>query len=318
MVVIDQLRYLLGGMKMTKDEMIKEINRLKKEKNAIILAHYYQKDEVQDIADYLGDSYNLSVIAQKTDAKIIVFCGVLFMGETAKILSPDKKVLMPHKNLPCYMANLINARSLRKYKEEHPDRVVISYVNTYADVKALSDCCVTSSNALKILEHYKDQKILYCPDKNLGNYAAKEYGYDIDLWNGCCQIHDRLTLEDVKKAKEAHPNALFCVHPEAPYELTQIADYAGSTKGIIEYCTKSEATEFIIGTENGIMHELEKRNPNKKFYLLSDGLLCKSMKLISLEDVYKCLLNEEFEVTLDKDTMDKARVALDKMLEFSK
>ena len=303
---------------MTKEEMIKEIEKLKKEKNAIILAHYYQKDEVQDVADYLGDSYNLSVIAQKTDADIIVFCGVLFMGETAKILSPSKKVLMPHRNLPCYMANLINAKSLEKYKKEHPDRVVISYVNTYADVKALSDCTVTSSNALKILEHYKDKKILYCPDKNLGNFAAKEYGYDIDLWNGCCQIHDRLTMDDYKKAKELYPNALFCVHPEAPYELTQVADYAGSTKGIIEYCTKSEHDEFIIGTEMGILHELEKRNPNKKFHLLSDGLLCKSMKLISLEDVYNCLKNEQYEVTLDKEVMDKARVALDKMLELSK
>ncbi len=303
---------------MTKEEMIKEIERLKKEKNAIILAHYYQKGEIQDIADYLGDSYNLSVIAKNSDAKIIVFCGVLFMGETAKILSPEKKVLMPHKYLPCYMANLINAKALKKYKEENPDRVIISYVNTYADVKALSDCTVTSSNALKILEHYKDKKILYCPDKNLGNYASKEYGYDIDLWDGCCQIHDRLTVDDVKKAKSEHPNALFCVHPEAPYELTQMADYAGSTKGIIEYCTKSDKDEFIIGTEMGILHELEKRNPNKKFYLLSKGLLCKSMKLISLEDVYKCLLNEEYEVTIDKDTMDKARVALDKMLELSK
>lgn len=296
---------------------VEEINKLKKEKNAIILAHYYQKGEVQDVADYLGDSYNLSVIAKNSDAKIIVFCGVTFMGETAKILSPDKKVLMPHKILPCKMANDITAKQLKKYKDKHPDTKIIAYVNTNADVKALADCCVTSSNALKILKNYENDKVMYCPDKNLANYANKSYGYNIDLWNGNCNIHDMLTVEMVENAKKEHPNALFLVHPEARYELTQMADYAGSTKGILEYATKSEATEFIIATEQGILHELEKRNPNKKFYLLDKCLLCKSMKLISIEDVYKCLKNEEFEIKLDKDIIEKAQKSLNKMLELS-
>ena len=296
---------------------VEEINKLKKEKNAIILAHYYQKDEIQDIADYLGDSYNLSVIAKKSDAKIIVFCGVKFMGETAKILSPDKKVLMPHKILPCKMANDITAKDLIEYKKKNPDRIVISYVNTNADIKALSDCCVTSSNALKILEHYKDKKILYCPDKNLANYAAKTYGYDIDFWDGNCNIHDNLIVEDILKMKELHPNALVLIHPEARYELTELADYAGSTKGIIDYVNKSDKDEFIIGTERGILHELKKKNPNKKFYLLNECLTCKFMKLISIEDVYNCLKNEEFEITVDESIRKDAQKALDKMLELS-
>lgn len=303
-------------MKMNK-ELVEKINKLKKEKNAIILAHYYQNGDVQDVADYLGDSYNLSVIAKNSTADIIVFCGVTFMGETAKILSPEKKVLMPHKVLPCVMANMIDAKSLAKYKKENPDRKIIAYVNTTADVKALADCCVTSSNALKILEHYKDSKILYCPDKNLGNYAAKTYGYDIQTWDGCCKIHDMLTVDMVNEAKKAHPEAIFCVHPEAPFELTQMADYAGSTKGIIEYCSKSDKKEFIIGTEQGIIHELEKRNPDKKFYLLNKCLVCKSMKLITLEDVYKCLLEEKYEIKLDKDIIEKAAVCLDNMLKLS-
>ncbi len=302
---------------MTKQELIVEINKLKKEKNAIILAHYYQNDDVQDVADYLGDSYNLSVIAKESSADIILFCGVTFMGETAKILSPNKKVLMPHKILPCVMANMIDAKSLAKYKMENPDRKIIAYVNTTADVKALADCCVTSSNALKILKYYENDKILYCPDKNLGNYAAKTYGYDIETWNGCCKIHDMLTVDMIKEAKKAHPNAIFCVHPEAPYELTQMADYAGSTKGIIEYCTKSDKEEFIIGTERGIIHELEKKNPNKKFYLLNNCLVCKSMKLISLEDVYNALKDEKYEITLDEKIIKDARKSLDKMLELS-
>ena len=296
---------------------VEEIKKLKEEKNAIILAHYYQKGEVQDVADYLGDSYNLSVIAKNSNAKIIVFCGVKFMGETAKILSPEKKVLMPHKNIPCKMANDINAKDLLEYKKKNPDRVIISYVNTNADIKALSDCCVTSSNALKILKHYENDKILYCPDKNLALYAKNEYGYDIDLWNGNCHIHDELTVDDVINMKKAHPNALVLIHPEARYEVAKMADYAGSTKGIIDYVNKSDKNEFIIGTEMGIIHELEKKNPNKKFYLLNKCLVCKFMKFISLEDVYNCLKNEEFEITVDEDIRVKAQKALDKMLELS-
>lgn len=298
-------------------DYIEEIKRLKKEKNAIILAHYYELGEIQDVADYLGDSYNLSVIAKNSDAKIIIFCGVTFMGETAKILSPEKKVLMPKKYLPCKMADDISSKELEEYKKNNPDRKIICYVNTTASVKALADCCCTSSNALKILEYYKNDKVLYCPDKNLANYAKNKYGYDIDLWPGNCNIHNELTISDVEKAKKEHPNALFLVHPEAPYELTLLADYAGSTKGIIDYVSKSEHDEFIIGTECGILHELNKKYPNKKFYLLSPCLVCKSMKEISLEDLYNCLKNEEYEITLDSDVIKNAQASLNKMLELS-
>lgn len=298
-------------------DYIKEIERLKKEKNAVILAHYYQNDEIQDIADYLGDSYQLSVIASKTEADIIVFCGVDFMGETAKILSPQKKVLIPVHPCPCKMAMDINEKQLEKYKRENPERIIMAYVNTTAKVKALADVCVTSSNAQKIIEHYKDKQIMYCPDKNLASYVKEKTNYDIDPWHGCCHIHDNLTVEDVKKQKALHKDALFLVHPEATLDVLNNADYIGSTKGIIEFVAKSDKKEFIIGTECGILHKLRKDNPDKLFYLLSNKLVCRSMKMISIKNVYDCLNEEKFEVKLDEETINKAHKALAKMLELS-
>ncbi len=294
-----------------------EIRRLKKEKNAVILAHYYQDKEVQDIADYVGDSLELSKIAQKTDSDMIIFCGVNFMAETAKILSPEKKVILPVKEAVCPMAMMITKKKLLAYKEENPDRKVICYVNSYADVKALSDVCVTSSNAEKIIMAYKNEKILYIPDKNLGTYLKDKYNLDIDVWPGFCCIHNNLQKTDIEEVKNAHPNAKLLIHPESPLELLKMADYVGSTKGIIEYATASQDKEFIIGTEEGILHPLRKHNPDKSFYILSDGLKCYDMKLTKIEDVLYALQNETFEITVDPDTLKQAKHALDKMMEMS-
>lgn len=294
-----------------------EIRKLKEEKNAVILAHYYQDKEVQDIADYVGDSLELSKIAAKSDKDIIVFCGVNFMAETAKILSPTKKVLLPVKEAGCPMARMIDAKRLTEYKKEHPDRIVICYVNSYADVKALSDVCVTSSNAEKIIMSYKDQKMLYIPDKNLGAYLKDKYQLDIDLWPGYCCIHNNLKVEQVLSMKEKHPNAKVLIHPESPLEVLRHADYVGSTKGIIEYATSSDAKEFIIGTEMGILHPLQKRNPDKVFHILTTDLKCFDMKLTHIEDVYEALKNETYEITLDEELIKQAKRALDKMLEMS-
>ncbi len=294
-----------------------EIKALKEAKNAVILAHYYQNKDVQDIADYVGDSLELSRIAASTTAKMIIFCGVNFMAETAKILSPDKKVILPVEDAGCPMAMMIDKKKLLTYKENNPDRIVICYVNSYADVKAISDVCVTSSNAEKIIRQFKDKKMLYIPDKNLGLYLKDKYGFDIEVWPGFCAIHNRLKVEDVILAKQEHPEASVLIHPEAPLDVLRLADYVGSTKGIIDFATKSDNQEFIIGTEKGILHPLQKANPNKKFFILSEKLTCRNMKLTSLKDVYNALLTETFEITLDETLIKQAKRALDLMLEMS-
>jgi len=294
-----------------------EILRLKKEKDAVILAHYYQDKEIQDIADYVGDSLALSQIAQKTNHKMIIFCGVNFMAETAKILSPEKKVILPVKEAICPMAMMINRKKLLKYKEEHPERKVICYVNSYADVKALSDVCVTSSNAEKIIMAYKDHPILYIPDKNLGLYMKDKYNLDIDVWPGFCCIHNNLKMDDVERMRKAHPNAELLIHPESPLELLKVADFVGSTKGIVDYASKSDKKEFIIGTEDGILHPLRKNNPDKQFYILSDGLRCYDMKLTKIEDVLHALQTETEEITVEEETLKQAKKALNRMMELS-
>ena len=294
-----------------------EILRLKKAKKAVILAHYYQDAAVQDVADYVGDSLELSRIAAKTDAETIVFCGVNFMAETAKILSPQKKVLLPVKEAKCPMAMMITSDDLRKYRAEHPERKIICYVNSYAAVKALSDVCVTSSNAEKIILAYKDEKMLYIPDKNLGRYLQDKYRLDIELWPGFCCIHNRLTPALVRKEKAKHPGALFLVHPEAPLEVAKMGDFVGSTKGIIEFASRSEAKEFIIGTEKGILHPLQKANPGKVFHILTPDLACFDMKLTTLEDVLHALETDTYEITVPEDIRQDAFRALQKMLEMS-
>ena len=300
-------------------DYVEEIKRLKKEKNAIILAHYYQNGEIQDIADYLGDSLKLSMMASQTDAKIIVFCGVHFMAETAKILSPEKKVLIPVMEAGCTMANMIDEVSLGLYKKNHPDTMVLCYVNSTAKVKALSDCCVTSSNALKIIDHYLNngEKILYCPDRNLAKYAMRLRNVTFDCWDGDCCIHDNMNRQMVVNMKVLHPDALVVVHPEARLEVLEEADYVGSTAGIIDFVKKSPNKSFIVGTEEGILHKLKKDNPEKEFFLLDEGLRCYDMKLITLKDVYEVLENETNEVNVEESVRANAYKALDTMLKLS-
>ncbi|MDD3113340.1 MAG: quinolinate synthase NadA [Candidatus Izemoplasmatales bacterium] len=297
--------------------LIEKIKQLKQEKQAVILAHYYQRPEVQDVADYIGDSLDLSRIAAKTNAKIIVFCGVNFMAETAKILSPDKKVLLPVADAGCPMAMMINEKKLREYKQQHPDRVVICYVNSYASVKALSDVCVTSSNAEKIIRRFQHQKICYVPDKNLGLYLKEKYQLDLETWPGYCCIHNNLKPEQVQEMRHLHPNAKVLIHPEAPLEVLRLADYVGSTSGIIRTATESADQEFIIGTEEGILYPLRQKNPEKKFYLLNKGLLCRNMKKTTLPDVLRSLETETHEIIVEESVRIQARRSLDLMLEWS-
>ena len=298
---------------------VDEINKLKKEKNAIILAHYYQNDEIQDIADYLGDSLALSKIAMTTSADIIVFCGVHFMAETAKILNPNKKVLLPVMKAGCKMADMINKDSLQKYKNEHPNTKIITYVNSTASVKALSDCVCTSTNGVKIIKHYLDNgnEILYCPDQNLGKYAMKLLGKEFEVWDGCCPIHHFLSKDKLIELKKKNPDAKLIAHPECKLEILELADYIGSTKQLIEFVKTDSASTYIVLTEKGVIHQMEKDNPNKKFILGSNSLSCVNMKLTKLSDVYNCLANETNEIILDDDVSKKALVALNKMMELS-
>jgi quinolinate synthase len=301
-------------------DLVNEILRLKKEKNAIILAHFYQPNEIQDIADYLGDSLKLSQIAKESDADVIIFCGVSFMAETAKILAPNKHVYLPAKNAGCRMTRFINAKSLKKYKDENPDTKILMYVNSEADVKALADCCVTSTNAMSIIKHYLDNgdKIMYAPDQNLAKYAMKKMDKEFECWQGCCITHHQLQASDILKLKNEHKDALVLAHPECNLEVLENADYVGSTKGIINYAKESSANEFIIATEAGIIHQLEKDSPNKKFYLASKKLVCPNMKLTTLEQVYDCLKNGVNEVFVDEKIALDAKRSLDKMMELSK
>ena len=301
-------------------DIIKEINKLKQEKKAIILAHYYQNPEIQDLADYVGDSFQLSKIAKNTDSEIIIFCGVHFMAETAKILSPDKKVFLPVKGAGCFMADTIDEESLLKFKESHPDYKYIAYVNTSAKIKALSDVCVTSSNARRVINAYKDYNVLYLPDQNLAKYANYLNGLQIEHWNGFCDIHHELTISDVEKMKKLHPNACVLIHPEAPLEVVLKADFAGSTKDMIDFVSTSNCKEFIIGTEKGIMHALTKKYPDKSFYLLSENLVCRTMKYTTYQDILDILKenpNGRYEeIFLDEEVIKKAQVALNEMLKY--
>ncbi len=302
---------------MNKEQLFKEIKRLREEKNAVILAHYYQEGSIQDVADYTGDSLYLSQVASETDADIIVFAGVHFMAETAKILSPYKKVLLPVAEAGCPMAEMVTEVRLESYKKKHPERKVVCYVNSTAKVKAMSDICVTSSNAEKIIKHYKDEKLLYVPDKNLGIYMREKYNLDMEVWPGFCCIHNDLTPDLVNEMKVKHPNAQFIVHPEAKLEVVKMADFIGSTKGLLNYVIESDHDEFIVGTEEGIIHTMEKNAPNKKFHILTEDLRCYDMKLTTLEDVYLALKEEQYEIIVPEEISKKAFIALDKMLKLS-
>ena len=303
--------------------LFSEINKLKKEKNAIILAHYYQDADIQDIADYIGDSLGLSQEASKTNADIIVFAGVHFMAETAKILSPGKKVLLPDLNAGCSLADSCPAEKFAEFKKLHPDHLVISYINCSADIKTLTDIVCTSTNAVLIVESLpKDQKIIFAPDKNLGAYINKKTGRNMLLWNGACMVHEIFSLEKITKLKNQHPGALLLAHPECESNLLDIADYIGSTTGILNYSTRSDAKEFIVATEAGIIHQMQKANPNKSFIPAPPNNLCACndcpyMKLNTLEKLYNCLKFEQPEIVLSDELIDKAKKPILRMLDLS-
>lgn len=296
-------------------EMIEEIKRMKREKNAVIVAHNYQVDEVQDLADVVGDSFKLSQYCASTDADVVVFCGVHFMAESAKILSPEKTVLLPEIDAGCPMADMVTAEALIEEKKKYPNAVVVCYINTSAAVKAECDICCTSSNAVKVIRSIPNDEILFVPDQNLGSYIAKQVPEKkIHLWKGFCVTHHRVRKEDVEKAKSVHPDALVLAHPECRHEVLELADFVGSTAQIIEYAKKSSHDKFLIATEMGILHQLRKDSPHKTFYLLTQGLVCPNMKKTKVESVYNALKYNRYEINIDKDVMERARKSLEAML----
>ena len=299
--------------------LTEEIKKLKKEKNAVILAHYYVADEVQEIADYIGDSFYLSKVATEIEADTIVFCGVSFMGESAKILNPEKTVLMPDAKADCAMAHMVDFKKIKEMREKYKDLAVVCYINSTAEIKTYSDVCVTSANAVKIVKNLPNQNIFFIPDGNLGRYVKEQVPEkNVVLNDGYCPIHAAMTAEQVKKAKAEHPEADFCVHPECTKDLLDQADYIGSTSGIINYVTNSEKEEFIIGTEIGVLYELRKKNPEKKFYTLSEHQICEDMKLVTLEKVFDVLKNGTNEVKVSDEMRQAALKPLERMLELGK
>ena len=304
-------------------DLFHEIERLKKEKNAILLAHYYQEPDIQDVADYIGDSLGLAQKAQNTDADIIVFAGVHFMAETAKILNPHKKVLLPDLNAGCSLADSAPGDLFKKFKEKHPDHIVISYINCSAEIKALSDIICTSSNAEKIVQSVPpEQPIIFAPDKNLGAYLVKKTGRDMVLWNGACMVHEIFSLEKITKLKTRHPNAKFIAHPECEEPVLRLADYIGSTTGLLKYTQQNESNEFIVATETGILHQMQKSSPNKTFIPAPPNNSCACndcphMKLNTLEKLYLCMEYEMPEINMDENLRVAARKPIDRMLEIS-
>jgi len=298
------------------DSLIRaQIKDLLKKRNAVLLAHNYMRDEVQEIADITGDSLGLSIAASRTDAEVIVFCGVHFMAESASILSPDKTVLLPRQDAGCPMADMVTVAGLEELKKKHPGVPVVTYVNSSAEVKACSDICCTSANAIKVVRSLKEKELIFVPDRNLGRWVAqfipeKRFIY----WEGFCPSHERMTLRDVQQQKTQHPDALFVCHPESAPEVSAIADHVCSTSGMYEWCRASSAEKFIIGTEPGILYRLRQDNPEKEFILAASALICPNMKLTSLEDVLVSLQTMIPVVTVSQEIRAKARLALDRML----
>ncbi|ABE51585.1 quinolinate synthase NadA [Methanococcoides burtonii] len=295
-------------------KIIERINILKTELDAVILAHNYQRPEVQDIADFTGDSLGLSQQVVNSDADVIVFCGVDFMAESAAILSPEKIVLLPEKDAGCPMAEMVDVISLDDEKKKHPDAAVVCYVNSSALIKAQSDICCTSANAIDVVNSLEEDEVIFVPDKNLGNYVAGFTDKMIYSWDGFCPTHHQMRGHDVIKAKEEHPDALFLAHPECRTEVLDLADEVLSTTGMLNYAKKSDAKEFIIGTENGLLHRLSKENPEKKLYYVSEFTICTNMKITTLESVLDALENMQYVITVPEDTRLKAKEALDRML----
>lgn len=304
-------------------DLFAEIERLKKEKNAIVLAHYYQEPDIQDVADYIGDSLGLAQKAEKTDASMIVFCGVHFMAETAKILNPSKKVLLPDLKAGCSLSDSAPPALFKQFRDKHPDHIVISYINCSAGIKALSDIICTSSNAQKIVESLPaDQKIIFAPDKNLGAYINKQTGRKMVLWNGACMVHEIFSYQKILKLKAKHPLAKVIAHPECEEPVLSLADYIGSTTGLLKYTQGNSSNEFIVATETGILHQMQKSSPGKIFIpappenncACND---CPHMKLNTLEKVYLCMQYELPEIILDEDIRLAAKKPIDRMLRIS-
>jgi len=304
-------------------DLFAEIERLKKEKNAILLAHYYQEPDIQDVADYIGDSLGLAQQAQKTKADMIVFAGVHFMAETAKILNPAKKVVIPDLKAGCSLSDSCPPPLFKRFKEQHPDHVVVSYINCSAGIKALSDVIVTSSNAKIIVESFpKEQPIIFAPDKNLGAYINKVTGRNMLLWNGACMVHEIFSLELITKLKVRHPDAKVIAHPECEEPVLKIADYIGSTTGLLKFTQTDSAQEYIVATETGILHQMEKASPNKKFIPAppNNGCACNDcphMKLNTLEKLYLCMEYETPDITMDEELRLAAKKPIERMLEIS-
>lgn len=304
-------------------DLVEEINRLKKEKNAVLLAHYYQESEIQDVADYIGDSLGLAQEAARTQADIIVFAGVHFMAETAKILNPTKKVILPDLKAGCSLADSCPADMFAQFKAKHPEHIVISYINCTAELKTLTDVVCTSSNAEFIVNSFpKEQKIIFAPDKNLGAYLNKKTGRDMLLWNGACMVHEIFSLEKLVKLKVRHPNAEIIAHPECEEAILNEAKFIGSTTALLNYTMKSSAKEFIVLTESGILHQMQKASPDKVFIPAPPNNNCACndcpyMKLNTMEKLYNCLKYEQPEVVMSAELMNKARLPIDRMLELS-
>lgn len=304
-------------------DLFSEIERLKKEKNAVLLAHYYQEPDIQDVADYIGDSLGLAQQAEKTDASMIVFAGVHFMAETAKILNPEKKVVIPDLKAGCSLSDSCPPPLFKKFREQHPDHVVVSYINCSAGIKALSDVICTSSNARVIVESFpKDQPIIFAPDKNLGAYINKVTGRNMKLWNGACMVHEIFSLEKITRLKVRHPYAKLIAHPECEEPVLRIADFIGSTTGLLKYTQKDETQEYIVATETGILHQMMKASPEKTFIPAPPNNACACndcphMKLNTLEKLYLCMEYEEPEITMDEELRLAALKPIKKMLDIS-
>jgi len=301
-----------------KENLGKYIAARKQELKAVIMAHYYQSAEIQDIADFVGDSLQLARQAGESSAEVIICCGVKFMAESAKILSPDKLVILPYPDAGCPMADMATASELRKKKEQYPDAVVVSYVNTSAEVKAESDICCTSSNAIEVVRSIPEGKeIIFVPDKNLGQYIQTQTGRKMIMWGGYCPVHDRLTADDISQLKKLHPQAVTVVHPECRPEVTGIADAVRSTAGLLAYIKGSQAQEFILGTEAGFVHTIKKHCPDKQVYLAYNDFICPDMKFITLENLALSLETMENQIEVEPQVSSKARKALDRMLRIS-
>lgn len=305
-------------------DYVKEIERLKREKNAVVMGHYYQKGDIQDISDYIGDSLALAQYAAKTDADVIVICGVHFMGETAKVLCPDKKVLVPDMAAGCSLADSCSADEFKRFIDEHPGHKVVSYVNTTAAVKALTDVVVTSSNAKQIVESFpKEEKIIFGPDRNLGRYINEVTGRNMVLWNGACHVHEQFSVAKILQLKSVYPEALVLAHPECKREVVELADKVGSTAALLKFAVSSDKREFIVATESGILHEMQKKAPDKIFIPAPpEGCTCACndcnyMKLNTIEKVYKALLNGQPEIEVDRALAAQAEKSIRRMLEIS-